>query len=556
MQAVAHHGVGRRRVDGGERGQDEHVGVPEDVPEVAGPRQPARSHRQLVVASGVAPQLEEREPHGPLGVRVVGDADVDGVPALRPAPRGARPAGRRNRGRRLAQRLVRGGQRRLASRVGRERRRSAPPTARHHDPRTAAPPPRCRRPGRSPPAPTGRWRGGREPWPARSVARNVAPGTQPTRRGLGAQRHDAGPSGAAEAHRPHRRAVAVHLLAGQHPGAQVEHAHVLARWRRDLELGPRRPGKQLLVGAATVVDPRGEQQRHGRRLLRRAAHGQPGGTRGEQRLGDAVAQRVGAGLDDGPRRVGVDRPARAGGRAAQLVVEQLQEARRTPTEPPDAVRHARGLDAHRDDDGAGGLGHEHHRVAATHAAERPELVTGHQKQARADPHPPPAREQRPHRVGLVGETDLDVLGVARDPRVGQPGVLARRRVASATTSGRPSAYPASCSRRVTSATSSAMRALGGSAHAGSGSRSILRRLSRRTTTPPSAARHQLGRHLLRGGVERGVLGGGGGAARQQPGAVVAHLVQLRAAVGGEQQVARAARPRTQLAVDVLARACR
>jgi hypothetical protein len=95
-----------------------------------------------------------------------------------------------------------------------------------------------------------------------------------------------------------------------------------------------------------VVDAGGQQQRHRRRLLGGAAHRQARGAGREQRLGDAVAQGVGAGLDHRPGRVDVDGGDAAGGVPQQLVVEQAQEPRGSTADPSDAVRHARRLHAH------------------------------------------------------------------------------------------------------------------------------------------------------------------------------------------------------------------
>ena len=86
----------RLRVD--EERQHEDLGVPEDVQEVGHAAQAAGAHRDGVLG-GVrrADHVVDGEAQRVLVVGVAVDAQVGGVPALRPTPRGAAAAARRSR---------------------------------------------------------------------------------------------------------------------------------------------------------------------------------------------------------------------------------------------------------------------------------------------------------------------------------------------------------------------------------------------------------------------------------------------------------------------------
>ncbi len=105
--------------------------------------------------------------------------------------------------------------------------------------------------------------------------------------------------------------------------------------------------------------------------------------------------------------------------ALELVREDLQEATRPAAELQHLRRRPGRLDADREGRRPRRLRHEQERVAARQAAERPELVAGDQHEARPDPASRKLREHPARGVRLVREADLDVLGVARHPRIRQ-----------------------------------------------------------------------------------------------------------------------------------------
>ena len=121
----------------------------------------------------------------------------------------------------------------------------------------------------------------------------------------------------------------------------------------------------------------------------------------------------------GPMGRSAGRPsgaARAGGRAAARTRAGPPPSAMTPagtpagSTPTDATRRA------------GGCVDQEPGVAAGKAAERPELVADDQDLLGRDAAPPQMREVPAGGVGLVGQADLDVLGVARHTRVREPGL--------------------------------------------------------------------------------------------------------------------------------------
>jgi hypothetical protein len=79
----------------------------------------------------------------------------------------------------------------------------------------------------------------------------------------------------------------------------------------------------------------------------------------------------------------------------------------------------------RDDRRAFGTGDEQERVATRQPAERPELVTCDENEPRSDAATRELAERPPRGVALVGEADLDVLGVAPHPGLRQAGRVRR-----------------------------------------------------------------------------------------------------------------------------------
>ena len=117
--------------------------------------------------------------------------------------------------------------------------------------------------------------------------------------------------------------------------------------------------------------------------------------------------------------------------ARDLVLEHGRERIRAAAEPRHARGHAAGLDADRDRRRALRSPTSSCESLPGQAAERPELVAGDQHLARArSPRRHSSAHDPPGRVGLVGEADLDVLGVAGHAWIGETGLRRRRRARS------------------------------------------------------------------------------------------------------------------------------
>ena len=69
------------------------------------------------------------------------------------------------------------------------------------------------------------------------------------------------------------------------------------------------------------------------------------------------------------------------------------------------------------------FGHQHQRVATRDAAQHSELIAGDEYLPRGDSVRPQVSECPSGGVGLVGEANLDVLGIAGDPCVHQPRLI-------------------------------------------------------------------------------------------------------------------------------------
>ena len=204
-----------------------------------------------------------------------------------------------------------------------------------------------------------------------------------------------------------------------------------------------------------------------------------------------------------------------------------------------ALRHAGGLGADRDDGRARSLGDEQERVAARQPAERPELVAGDEDGAGRDPAPCQLVEQPVRGVGLVRQADLDVLGVARDPRIGQPRVASRGsreldRLAEPAEAGR-------IETGLDRVQQLGDAGLGGSSHSGSGS-------GRSSGGSVAARRSRRGGHARRdaprcagGSVECLVLGGRRLPAGNQPQAVRVGDEHLGAAIHAQIEASRSFR---------------
>ena len=94
-------------------------------------------------------------------------------------------------------------------------------------------------------------------------------------------------------------------------------------------------------------------------------------------------------------------------------------------ERDDPDRHAGGLDPDRCHGGSSGGVDQQLGVAAGQTAERSELIAHDQDLLGGHAALPQMLEVPAGGVGLVGEADLDVLGVARHTRVREPGLGGR-----------------------------------------------------------------------------------------------------------------------------------
>ena len=149
-------------------------------------------------------------------------------------------------------------------------------------------------------------------------------------------------------------------------------------------------------------------------------------SRPSDRVSSVSPTRRVVGPSTGRRRVQAGSSSTCGTRPARwrrhCAASSRLKARGPPPRPSTALRHPARLGTHRDRGGPARLGHEQHRVTAGDVAERPELVPGDEHEAGRDPPALQVLQHPAHRVGLVGQPDLDVLGVAGDPGVRQPGV--------------------------------------------------------------------------------------------------------------------------------------
>ena len=231
---------------------------------------------------------------------------------------------------------------------------------------------------------------------------------------------------------------------------------------------PQRRGLQLGALAVSAVDTRHHDTRRGAPSRREHAAAGPQAAVGErqQRLVRALALADRRPRAQRPARVGRDDRQRAAAAQRELPVEQPAER----SGPPPSARTPAGTPA-------GSTPTETARWrplprrsgASSRCPARPPSGPSSSPTistcSGADAALPQMREIPARGVGLVGEADLDVLGVARHAtRPCSPASRRRPRRARP----RPCSPSRSCSRRraSTAASSSAMRAFGGSAHSG------------------------------------------------------------------------------------------
>ena len=112
----------------------------------------------------------------------------------------------------------------------------------------------------------------------------------------------------------------------------------------------------------------------------------------------------------------------------QLVGEHAREEGGAAADGMHVLRRAAWLGADRDDGRPQRSGHEEERIASRKAAEQSELVTRDQHEPLRRCRDAESSANDPvGRVALVGETDLDVLRIARHPRICQPSLVCTRR---------------------------------------------------------------------------------------------------------------------------------
>ena len=122
-----------------------------------------------------------------------------------------------------------------------------------------------------------------------------------------------------------------------------------------------------------------------------------------------------------PLRVRVELGNIASAPPLELIFEQVEECVRASAESDHAGWRAGRLRADRHRSRPARLGDEQERITAGEPAERAELVSCNEHQARRDAAALEVVEHPTGRVGLVGQPDLDVLRVTRHLGIGEPG---------------------------------------------------------------------------------------------------------------------------------------
>ena len=186
-----------------------------------------------------------------------------------------------------------------------------------------------------------------------------------------------------------------------------------------VEPGPHGPREKLPV---VVIDATHEKEWGGASpvLLEgttcpRQPVAKPAQRLGDPELGDRGGER------QNPAGVGVDLWHPAIRSAGQLSIEQLGETGRATPEVCHAVGDTTGFDTNRDDRRAGEGVDDHERIAAGRSSDGTELVSADENELSGDAAPDQPVGRPARRVGLVGEPDLHVLDIARDPRIRKSG---------------------------------------------------------------------------------------------------------------------------------------
>ena len=210
---------------------------------------------------------------------------------------------------------------------------------------------------------------------------------------------------------------------GERCRSQVEDTpDSIRRGERTVELRPARAREQI-GGRANTGEDSGRQHLGacGRMLEQRRAAG-PDHAVGQRE--QSLVDPAGVGIEtvDGERPTVSRDDARQIGSAPYLLLQHLHECARASPDVHDSVGHTVRLDPYRADHGRAGFGDQHERVAPRKPADLPEFVTRDQHRFRIDAVGAELVEHPACRIGFVGESDLDVFGVAGRPRIVEAGL--------------------------------------------------------------------------------------------------------------------------------------
>jgi hypothetical protein len=234
----------------------------------------------------------------------------------------------------------------------------------------------------------------------------------------------------------------------------------------------------------------------------------------------------------------------------ELVLEQRREARRPAAQRDHVLGKAAGLDSHRDGRRIGGFRDEQQRVTAGLTADGTELVAGDQNLMCRDAVASQPLEDPARRVGLVGEADLDVLRLARHPRVGEARVARRRLRQLDDLAQAPEAGAHNpCFDGGEQLGVPGLRRVGPLPLGDQVDPPAIEPL--RDDLGAEAALEEALDRERRGDRQHDILLGRGEAALEEVDAVLVHQERLRPVVETEVEMAGARRPRMQLSVDVV-----
>jgi hypothetical protein len=177
----------------------------------------------------------------------------------------------------------------------------------------------------------------------------------------------------------------------------------------------------MLLGALSVVEARNSHSGSRSAMLGKQAAPcpQPAVPESELRLVHALQLGVELLHRKTPTRLRLEPRKLAALSALDRVLEQAQKGGRSTADVLDSAGNPGRRITNRDDRLLRRLGDEQQRVAAGEPAMLSEVVAGDEHRTRRNPSAPELRKDPVPRVRLVGQTDLDVLRVARHPRFGE-----------------------------------------------------------------------------------------------------------------------------------------